>query len=97
MQAKGVIVLLFSGLLLAGSVVHAGQVSAPADAAAVAKDVAVTNADDDGDRMVCEYEKRIGSNMKTRICKTARVRERERELSRAAMEGRSICANCGGD
>lgn len=47
-------------------------------------------------RMVCDYEKRVGSNMKKRVCKTVAERRREREQAVDAMNTRAICGNCKG-
>lgn len=45
-------------------------------------------------RMVCTYEKRVGSNMKTRICKSVAERRRDREQAADALNQRTICGNC---
>ena len=39
----------------------------------------------DGDRMVCTYERRTGSNFKEKICATARARDHARKDAREGM------------
>lgn len=73
------------------------QAESAGPATAAAATPAVEEADDE--RMVCTYEKTIGSNMKKRICKTVAQRNKEREDSRDAMNrSRSTCGEiaCGG-
>lgn len=45
-------------------------------------------------RMVCEYEKRIGTNMKTRVCRTV---AQQREQMRQAQEHLGRGGNCSGN
>lgn len=52
----------------------------------------VENAEDS--RMVCEYEKRIGTNMKTRVCRTV---AQQREQMRQAQEHLGRGGNCSGN
>lgn len=52
---------------------------------------ATLNKEDD-ERMVCSYQKTIGSNRKTRVCKTAAQLEREREEARERMSKPGVCA-----
>lgn len=40
----------------------------------------------DGDRLVCTYERRSGSNFKYKICMTASERERTRQKSQEGMD-----------
>jgi len=47
---------------------------------------------EDGERMVCNYHKTIGSNRKTRVCKTAAQIERDREEARQQLSKPGICA-----
>jgi len=86
--------LLAAAMLTLSLDVHA-ESAGPAPAAAATP--AVEESDDE--RMVCTYEKTIGSNMKKRICKTVAQRNKEREDSRDAMNrSRSSCGEigCGG-
>lgn len=48
-------------------------------------------------RVVCEYKKKVGSHMKTRVCQTVAARRAETEKARAALDSRSICGNCRGE
>ncbi|MBL52611.1 MULTISPECIES: hypothetical protein [Marisediminitalea] len=52
------------------------------DSATTAK--ADTNADEH-DGVVCKLEKRVGSNMMTKVCRTAEERQAERDAANEAM------------
>jgi hypothetical protein len=44
------------------------------------------------DRMVCEYQKTIGSNRKTRVCKTVAQKRKEQEDARKMLGRAARCA-----
>lgn len=46
------------------------------------------------DHQVCRREKRIGTNMSTRVCRTVAQLRIEREQSRDRLETRRICGTC---
>lgn len=50
----------------------------------------------ENNRVVCTYETKVGTHMKTRICKTVAERQRDREQAVDAMNSRAICGNCKG-
>lgn len=93
MQVSNLFAVVLAGVMFAVPVVHANE-TAPAEATGESAMVSNTEADD---RMVCEYEKPIGSHMKKRICKTVADRNRDREDARDAMNTRPTCGNCTGD
>lgn len=91
MALKTLGAVLAAAILMLSLDVHA-ESAGPANAAAATP--AVEEADDE--RMVCTYEKTIGSNMKKRICKTVAQRNKEREESRDMMNrSRSVCSEIG--
>ena len=56
-----------------------------------------TSGDDDG--IVCKMEKRVGSNMMTRVCRTAEQRAAQQEAARDGMlrlQGGSMTTNADG-
>jgi hypothetical protein len=91
MRVSSLIALAFAGLVFTASVAHAGETAATGTETARVSDVK-TNADDD-DKVVCEYEKRVGTHMKTRVCKTVAERRRDEENARKLIDGRVICGS----
>lgn len=76
------IIVLAAFLALAGcnstsSASRSGSQSGDQNVAAVS--------DDDDDGVVCRMEKRIGSNMMTRVCRTAEERAAQAEAGREGM------------
>jgi len=57
---------------------NAGCASSPEEPPATAGYTSVEQIEGDPDRMVCVREKKTGSRMTTRVCKTAREWEQER-------------------
>lgn len=49
--------------------------------------------DEQDDRMVCKRERQIGSNRMTRVCRTAKQAEEERELARQRMDDQRVCGS----
>lgn len=95
MRVSKLIALAFAGLMFTVCVAQANEPSeaAPADDAARTTDV--TFSTDEDDKMVCEYEKRVGTHMKTRICKTVAQRRQEREKAQDLLHSKVICgAGC---
>jgi hypothetical protein len=91
MRASSLIALAFASLVFTASVAHADGTAATAADAARTSDVKAGT--DDDDKVVCEYEKRVGSHMKTRVCKTVAERRREEEKAQKLMESRAICSS----
>lgn len=94
MRASKLIALAFAGLVFTVCAAHANETSdaAPADAA---RTTDVTFSTDADDKMVCEYEKRVGTHMKTRVCKTVAQRRQEREKAQELLHGKVLCgAGC---
>lgn len=90
MALKTLGAVLAAAMLMLSVDVHA-ESAGPATAAATP---AAEEAEDE--RMVCTYEKTIGSNMKKRICKTVAQRNKEREDSRDMLNrSRSVCSEIG--
>lgn len=56
-------------------------------------EAAINDAEDE--RMVCEYTRTVGSNRKTRVCKTVAQKRREEEEARSIMSRGSRCADAG--
>ena len=89
MRASKSIALAFAGLMLTVCVAHANGTS---DAERTS-DVVSATADDD--KVVCEYEKKVGTHMKTRICKTVAQRRADRERAQREMDKRVLCGGPG--
>ena len=90
MRASKLIALAFAGLMFTVCVAHANETSEAADAARTSDVSTSTDADD---KMVCEYEKKVGSHMKTRVCKTVAQRRADTERARKEMDKRAICGS----
>lgn len=89
MRISKLFALALAGLVFTAPMAHADEAAAASADAARTSDVRTgTDADD---RMICDYEKRVGTNMKTRICKTVAERRREHEQSKKFMDARVIC------
>lgn len=89
MRASKLTALAFAGLMFTVCAAHANEASeAAADAARTSDVTSNTDADD---KMVCEYEKKVGTHMKTRVCKTVAQRRTDREQAQKEMDKRVIC------
>lgn len=93
MRASKLIALAFAGLMFTVCAAHANETSeAAADAARTSDLTTSTDADD---KVVCKYEKKVGSHMKTRICMTVAQRRVEQERARKEMDKRVLCGGPG--
>lgn len=81
--------ILISALLAIGGCAGTGQPSvaeSESKAAGTQTEEQVADASNDsGSEMVCTREKKVGSNMYQRVCKSRRQREAEREASQEQL------------
>lgn len=83
-------VALFIVLVAAAAVAHAGETANHADPAPLPPAKGVVEAD--GDRLVCERRRKLGSQRMERVCMTVAQREAAKDAARQDLQRLGRCS-----